>query len=122
MNNKMKLFYWISTGLFSIVILGSIWLYLTQYERFSEGFLKLGYPSYLVYPLVVVKFLGLVAIWTRKVDWLKEWAYAGFFFNLVLSLAAHFSVGSDKYHNALVAMIFLIISYVLQKYVFEEHA
>lgn len=120
MEKRIKLTYWVSTTIFSLVILGSIFLYLTQYERFSKGFLTLGYPSYLVYPLVVIKFLGLVAIWTRKVDWLKEWAYAGFFFNLVLSLAAHFSVGSGKYHNALVAIIFLIISYAAQKYVFKK--
>jgi len=60
MNSKqVKLVYWVSTALFSFVIAGSIFLYLTQYERFSAGFLKLGYPSYLVYPLVGIKFLGL---------------------------------------------------------------
>ena len=84
MEKKIKLAYWISTALFSLIIIGSIFLYLSQYERFSSGFLKLGYPSYLVYPLVVAKSLGLIAIWYRKINWLKEWAYAGFFFNLTL--------------------------------------
>lgn len=98
---------------------GSIFLYLTQYEKFSAGFLKLGYPSYLVYPLVIAKLLGLVAIWTRKIDWLKEWAYAGFFFNLSLSLVAHFAISTGNHMNALLAMVFMLISYVSQKYAFE---
>lgn len=119
MEKKIKLIYWISTALFSFVIIGSIFLYLTQYERFSTGFLKLGYPSYLVYPLVVAKSLGLIAIWTRKIGWLKEWAYAGFFFNLTLSLVAHFAISTGNHLNALLAMVFMLISYVSQKYAFE---
>ena len=119
MDKKIKWVYWISTGLFSFIIAGSIFLYITQYEKFSAGFLKLGYPSYLVYPLIVVKALGLIAIWTRKVDWLKEWAYAGFFFNLVLSLSAHFSLGTGNHLNALLALVFMLVSYVSQKYAFE---
>lgn len=120
MDKKIKLVYWGSTILFSLVILGSIGLYITQYDRFSAGFLKLGYPSYLVYPLIVAKSLGLIAIWTRKVDWLKEWAYAGFFFNLALSLVAHFAINTGNHFNALVAMIFLLISYISQKYTFQN--
>ena len=119
MGNKIKLVFWVSTALFSLVIIGSIFLYLTQYERFSAGFLKLGYPSYLVYPLVVAKTLGLIAILTRKIDWLKEWAYAGFFFNLTLSLVAHFALNTGNHLNALLAMVFMLISYVSQKYAFE---
>ena len=119
MGKNIKLVYWISTALFSFIIIGSIVLYLTQYEKFNAGFLKLGYPSYLVYPLVIAKSLGLIAIWYRKINWLKEWAYAGFFFNLTLSLVAHFAISTGNHLNALLAMIFFLISYVSQKYAFE---
>ena len=120
MNNKTKLLYWISTALFSLIIAGSIGLYITQYDIYSAGFLKLGYPSYLLYPLIVVKFLGLVAIWSRKINWLIEWAYAGFFFNLSLSLIAHFAINTGNHLNAVLAMIFMLISYISQKYAFEN--
>jgi hypothetical protein len=120
MEKKIKFTYWVSTCLFSLVIIGSIVLYITQYDRFSTGFLKLGYPSYLIYPLIVAKSLGLIAIWSRKVNWLKEWAYAGFFFNLALSLVAHFAINTGNHLNALIAMIFLLISYTSQKYVFQQ--
>ncbi len=112
--------YWISTVLFSIIIVGSIFLYVTQYDRFSAGFLKLGYPSYLLYPLAIAKSLGLFAIWFRKVDWLKEWAYAGFFICIALAISAHFSLNTGDYHNALAAMVFMLISYVSQKYAFKD--
>ncbi|MFK7907245.1 MAG: hypothetical protein AB8B69_19060, partial [Chitinophagales bacterium] len=58
--------------------------------------------------------------WSRKVNWLKEWAYAGFFFNLALSLAAHFAINTGNHLNALIAMIFMLISYVAQKYAFKQ--
>lgn len=119
MGKKIKLVYWISTALFSFIIIGSIVLYLAQYERFSAGFLTLGYPAYLLYPLVVAKSLGLIAIWYRKISWLKEWAYAGFFFNLSLSLVAHFAISTGNHLNALLAMIFFLVSYVSQKYAFK---
>ncbi len=32
--------------------------------------------------------LGLIAIWSNKSATLKEWAYAGFFFNFVLAFLA----------------------------------
>jgi hypothetical protein len=35
-------------------------------EVFTKRFASLGYPTYLIYPLVVAKVLGLVAIWSNK--------------------------------------------------------
>ncbi|HAS45218.1 MAG TPA: hypothetical protein DCS93_32340 [Microscillaceae bacterium] len=120
MNKQIKLIYWISTSLFSVVIAIGIGLYLFQYPKFSAGFKTLGYPAYLIYPLCVAKFLGLVAIWQRKINWLKEWAYAGFFFNLTLALTAHFFIGTNKYQNALIAMSLLLISFISEKYIFKQ--
>ena len=68
----------------------------------------------------IIDFLGLVAIWSRKIDWLKEWAYAGFFICISLALSAHFSISTGNYHNAMAAMICMIISYISQKYAFEK--
>lgn len=120
MNKQLKRIYWISTGLFSLVMAISIGLYISQYAKFSAGFKTLGYPSYLVYPLCFAKFLGVIAIWQRKFNWVKEWAYAGFFFNLTLALTAHFSVGTNKHLNALIAITLLLISFISEKYTFKQ--
>lgn len=45
---------------------------------------RLGYPSYVVYILGVAKFLGgLAIVFGNKYPKLKEWAYAGFAFDLI---------------------------------------
>ncbi|MEO5600634.1 MAG: DoxX family protein [Cyclobacteriaceae bacterium] len=44
---------------------------------------KLGYPRYLIPLLGVAKFLGVVASMVPGFPRLREWAYAGLFFDLV---------------------------------------
>lgn len=55
----------------------------------------LNYPSYIVIPLAIIKVIGVIMILWRKSNWLTEWAYAGFFFDLVLATAAHQVAGHD---------------------------
>ena len=81
----------------------------------AETFTTLGYPTYIIYPLAIAKILGLIAIWTRKSNTLKEWAYAGFFFDLVLAASAHIHVKDGEYAPAIVAIFLLIVSYRCEK-------
>ena len=81
----------------------------------SETFLRLGYPTHIIYPLAVAKILGLVAIWTKKSETLKEWAFAGFFFDFVLAALAHINVNDGEYAPALVALILVLVSYFFDK-------
>ena len=60
-----------------------------------ESFTQLGYPAYLIYPFATAKLLGLVAIWTKKSETLKEWAYAGFTFDFLLAISASKSPYSE---------------------------
>ncbi len=119
MNNKEKIIYWIATGLLSALMLFSASMYFLQYDMVSETFTKLGFPTYIIYPLAIAKILGLVAIWTRKSQMLKEWAYAGFFFDFLLAASAHINIGDGEHWAALVAMVLLFVSYYFQKRLFE---
>ena len=110
MKNK-KIIYWISTGLLTALMLFSISMYIFTHEEMSGAFIALGFPVYLIYPLAVAKILGLIAIWTNKSTVIKEWAYAGFFFNFLLALSAHLSIADGEFPGALMALIFLSISY-----------
>ena len=47
-----------------------------------EGLVRLGYPAYFVMIIGFWKVLGAVAILTPGFPRLKEWAYAGIFFNM----------------------------------------
>jgi uncharacterized membrane protein YphA (DoxX/SURF4 family) len=54
----------------------------------------LGYPAYLVTMLGVCKILGVVAVLVPRFPLLKEWAYAGFFFNMSGAIFSHVFHGS----------------------------
>lgn len=110
-----RIIYWASIGLLSVLILMSAGMYIFNNAMVSETFVKLGYPSYIIYPLAVAKILGLIAIWTKKSNILKEWAYAGFFFDFVLALGAHIAINDGEHFGALIAMVLLLVSYIFEK-------
>ncbi|MEL6864522.1 MAG: DoxX family protein [Bacteroidota bacterium] len=113
-----KIIYWVATGLLSLMMVGSAGNYLFNYDAVAEVFNNLGYPSHVVYPLAIAKILGVVAILTRKSDMLKEWAYAGFFFDFALAFMAHMSIADNEWAGSVVATILLFVSYFFEKRAF----
>lgn len=108
---NFKLINWISTGLLTAMMLMSAGMYIFNNAEISELFVGLGYPAYIVYPLAIAKILGLAAIWFNKFTALKEWAYAGFFFDFILAASAHIAIGDGEAAGALIAIVLLFISY-----------
>jgi hypothetical protein len=53
----------------------------------------LGYPAYFSVILGVWKLLGEVALLVPRFPRLKEWVYAGMFFNMTGAVASHLAVG-----------------------------
>jgi len=116
MNLKQeKIIYYISTGLLTLLMIMSVAMYIFNHEVMVETFTKLGYPSYIIYPLATAKVLGLIAIWTNLSNTLKEWAYAGFFFDFVLAISAHINIADGEHIPAIVALILLLTSYIYSK-------
>lgn len=92
-------------------------MYIIKNEMVQEMFLVFGYPTHLIYPLALAKILGIIAIASRFSPTLKEWAYAGFFFEIILAFLAHyFSDGAIE--APIIAMVLLMSSYFLQKKAF----
>ena len=91
-------------------MLGSAGMHIFKNEEINNTFEALGYPSYIVIPLATLKILGLIAIWTNKSKSLKEWAYAGFFFDFVLAFFAHYMVNDGDHIPALEATEILLVS------------
>ncbi|MGB1315471.1 MAG: DoxX family protein [Chitinophagales bacterium] len=112
---KAKIIYLISTGLLSLMMLMSAGMYIVKNADVSVIFSGLGFPTYIIYPLAVAKILGIIAIWTKKSQCLKEWAYAGFFFDFVLAASAHISVSDGEFIPAIVAIVLLFVSYFSEK-------
>jgi len=110
-----KIIYYVATGLLTLLMLFSISMYLFKHDDVASMFIGFGYPTYIIYPYAIVKFLGLFAIWNPNFKAIKEWAYAGFFFAFVLAFFAHFMIGDGEQTGALVALILLVISYIYNK-------
>lgn len=111
--------YWIATGLLAAFMIMNVLMYFVMNEMVSDTFARLGYPTYLVYPLAVAKLLGTVAILTRRSKLLKEWAYAGFFFDFVLAFSAHIMAGDGEFVPAFVALVLLLVSRIYDWKVFD---
>lgn len=116
---RNKIFYYVATVLFTLLMLFSVGNYVFNTAMVSGVFSTLGYPGYLLYPLGLAKLLGILAIWFSPYPKLREWAYAGFFFNTALAFLAHVQAGDGDYPGALVAFVLLLNSYIFRNKAFE---
>ncbi len=97
-------------------------MYFMKYEMASEIFTFLGFPSFIIYALAVAKLLGLLAIWSNKSKLLKEWVYAGFFFDFVLALGAHLVAADGQSAMAAIAISLLIASRINDSKAFNNQS
>ena len=109
-----QIIYWIATLLFCGMLLFSAGMYFFKTEMIRGFFESFGHPTYLVIPLAILKVFGVVMLLWRGIPWLTEWAYAGFFFNVILATAAHYTAG-DNITQTLLTLIMLLLSYFFGK-------
>lgn len=106
-----KIVFYIATGILTVIMLYSVQMYLRTPVAIADYFESVNYPRYLVYPLAIAKILGLVAVWGNFSKSLREWAYAGFFFDITLAFTAHLIARDGGESFAIIAFISLMISY-----------
>lgn len=116
---KIKIGYWVSTGLLSLMLLMSSGMYVFNNEAIQGMFEGFGYPTYLIYPLVVAKVSAVVVLLSHKQSRLKEWAYAALFFEFILAFFAHVMISDGEQMGAIIAMTLLLISYFTGKKLFN---
>jgi hypothetical protein len=80
--------YWATTGVLAFCMTGGIFE-LLGVQATVDGIAKLGYPSYIIPVLGLGKCLAMLAILWPGLPRLKEWAYAGLFFNMMGALVSH---------------------------------
>lgn len=115
MTKKQKILFYSSTGLLTAFVLMGVSNYVFKTDMVAGMFGALGFPAYIIYPMAIAKILGLIAIWSKKFSKLKEWAYAGFFFNFTLAIIAHVAVADGHSTGAVIALLLLLISYKYKK-------
>ena len=91
-SNRDRALYWIFTSLLAVQMLGSAGMQLFT-DMGREGFTGLGYPTYIIYLLAIAKLLGLAAVLSNRSYFLKNLAYAGFLYLLLLAVTAHVAAG-----------------------------
>ena len=85
--------YWTTTILVAFFMSGGV-AQLVQYRANPHGVVPaLGYPMYFFAILGIWKVLGAIAILVPRYPRLKEWAYAGIFFDLTGAAASCAWVG-----------------------------
>ena len=92
---KIRIFYWITTGLIALLMLFSSISSTLSPGKAEEFFKTLSMPSYLISFLSVAKLLGVIAILVPGYPRIKEWAYAGLIFDLIGALWCNYSAGKS---------------------------
>lgn len=111
-----QILYWVSTAVLCGIFLYSALMYFTKTEIIKGFFESFNYPTYIIIPLAIAKILGVFIVLWRPNTWLTEWAYAGFFFDLVLATAAHYYAGHGILGFSLYGLIAIFPSYFFGKY------
>ena len=108
--------YWTTTILVAFSMSGGV-AQLARVPGVVDGFVRfLHYPPYFVPILGFWKVLGAIAILVPRFPRLKEWAYAGIFFDLTGASASSAAVGGSAFHiiAPLVAAVLAVASWALR--------
>jgi hypothetical protein len=90
--------YWTTTVILVLALLSGGIAELMHRPETLEGMKKLGYPVYFIVILGFWKVLGSVALLAPGLPRLKEWAYAGIFFNMTGAAVSHVASGDAAWH------------------------
>ena len=114
--NGRAIAYWTTTGLLAAEFLMGGAFAVAQPPVAVEGMHHLGYPVYFGVLLGVWKLLGAVALLAPRTPRIKEWAYAGIFFDLTGAAVSHAASG-DGVGDIVAPLLFvalLVASYALR--------
>ena len=115
---KINIIYWIATALIVAVMLFSgITSIMNTPESIKMMTGHFGYPAYFNQYLGVAKVLGSIALLVPGFPRLKEWAYAGFAFDMISAVYSEISV-----HDSVAqwAPIFIFISILAVSYIYHH--
>jgi amino acid permease len=105
-----KIVYWICTVLACLALFGSL-SYLTGSKEVVEGFARAGYPQHLRIVLGIAKPVASIVLLLPGLAVLKEWAYAGVTFALVMATISAYLSADNHWTLALGLLVLVGISY-----------
>src|SRR3954454_807297 len=106
-----KIVYWACTAIACLALFGSL-SYLTGSEEVVAGFAKAGYPQHLRIVLGIAKPIAAIVLLLPGFALLKEWAYAGVTFALVMATISSYLSGEGvKAGLPLLLLVLVAVSY-----------
>lgn len=82
-----------------------------------QAMAQMGYPAHFWTLIGIAKILGAIALVFPKFPTLKEWAYAGFTFDLIGAMVAIYAsgLGNIGILLPLICLVVMFVSYALWK-------
>lgn len=115
---KIKILYWVFTILFAgLMIFSAIPNAMTNEDSIKFLHDMLGYPVYIISFIGVAKLLGSIVILIPGLNKIKEWAYAGLFFDLIGAVYSAIAVSKGAVDPKMLFMLVWIVPGVLS-YIF----
>ena len=110
---KRRITFWASTAIVALMLLGSL-SYLTGSEQVVSGFARAGYPQHLRIVLGIAKPAAAIVLLLPGLALLKEWAYAGVAFALIMAFISAWASGEPAQTLVLppILLALLVVSYV----------
>lgn len=111
---KTRIIFWVITGLLAAMLgIGAVYDAISAPEAVAHV-TRIGYPAYIVPFLGVAKILGVIAILIPGYPKIKEWAYAGIFYDLLGAFYSHiaFGDGPDMWAGFIIGFVLIAVSYI----------
>ena len=110
-----KAIYWTGAALTSLWFGASGFFELTRNPLVWEITQQLGYPAHFIYILGIAKVAGVIVLLTPgRLLRLKEWVFAGIFFDIIFAFGSKLSVlGFAATADAIVAFIMVSVTYTM---------
>jgi uncharacterized membrane protein YphA (DoxX/SURF4 family) len=107
--------YWIGILLTSLWFTASGFFEITRNPVVWDKTIALGYPPHFIIVLGIAKLAGVVVLLIpNKVLWLKEWVFAGLFFDIIFAFTSGYSVvGFSECIAPIVAFVMVLTTYIL---------
>lgn len=112
--------YWVFTILFgALMIFSSVGGIQPTQQAIDLIHKGMGYPVYFIQFISVAKLIGSIVILTPGFNRLKEWAYAGLFFDLIGAIYSGVA-SAGKFDPMMLSMLAWIVPGVLSYYFWHK--
>jgi hypothetical protein len=119
-SKSTSLAYWISTALFAALMIfsavGGLQPTRQAIELMHEG---LGYPVYFIQFISIAKLAGSIVILIPGLNRIKEWAYAGLFFDLAGAIYSGIA-SAGKFDPLMLTMAIWILPGIISYYFWHK--